>query len=494
MAGHAFDALFAPIAGDSPCGLDLEMEGDAEFMRFQAQIEGVLPDSFLSFDRKEAALAGHIAKASALLKRSADLRVACALAKLAILDGDLPGFAACLDGIAGWLGSRWPGLYPSLLDGDPVLRLIDLRSLDDNPHTVLPLQSATLFKSRRLGPISLRSYLLSEGVIQPRSGFDDDESPEKVPGAGELSGAIREFELADVMAVRSHVARLAVAIDAIEAAIDAETGDAGAFRLSRLRATVTQVSTAVEKVAVLKDPGLAVSADAVQADEAYPDDTGLVTDRHAGTVRTAQDMTDAMNVAAAYFARHEPSSPVRFLLVQAQDLIGKSFFDALSALAPEMASQATMRPGRGLAVTLPLERLAVLLAERDASTAHDDGRESAAADETAEDDGWGHPAGDASADDASDADTTPDAPTTLPSADADNMSGLAEAVPVGRFAAHNRHEAMALLENVALFIRSTEPSSPVPFLLDHARSLAGRDFVALLRDLLPAQVLSVDGE
>jgi type VI secretion system protein ImpA len=506
MAGHNFEALFVPISPDNPCGVDLEMEGDAEFMRFQAQIEGILPVSFLSFDRKEAALGGHIAKASALLKRSADLRTACALAKLAILDGDLHGFSVCLAGIARWVTEQWPGLYPSLIDSDPVLRLIELRSLDDNPHTVLPLQSAPLFKSRRLGAISLRSYLLAEGAVQPRSGFDDDDNAERVPTAAELTGSIRDVDIADIMAMRGHANQLAEAVDAMEAAVDAQSGEPGAFRLEALRATIRQLVQAVNKAAAIKDPSLAVvaDADAVQDDEGTDPDAGGVAAGDAGAVTSTRAMTDALRASAAYFARHEPSSPVRLLLVQAEALIGKGFFEALSVLAPEMAGHANIRPARGLALTFPLERLAQLLPEPEEASEDGDANDSWGTDEAAEEPVSDDETDNAQAgggDDAEDAAEDDTGPGEAAMA-ADGRSGAggppgsvshgAAAAPL--IIARNRREALLLLDNVAAFLRQTEPSSPIPFILDHVKSLAGRDFVTLLRDLLPANVLSVDEE
>jgi type VI secretion system protein ImpA len=49
-----------------------------------------------------------------------------------------------------------------------------------------------------------------------------------------------------------------------------------------------------------------------------------------------------------------------------------------------------------------------------------------------------------------------------------------------------RREAVALLEDVGLFYRAREPSSPIPLLTDRARALAERDFLYLLQQMLPA--------
>jgi type VI secretion system protein ImpA len=49
----------------------------------------------------------------------------------------------------------------------------------------------------------------------------------------------------------------------------------------------------------------------------------------------------------------------------------------------------------------------------------------------------------------------------------------------------DRDDALYLLELVASYFRATEPSSPVPLLVDRARRLATMSFIDILRDLAP---------
>jgi type VI secretion system protein ImpA len=44
------------------------------------------------------------------------------------------------------------------------------------------------------------------------------------------------------------------------------------------------------------------------------------------------------------------------------------------------------------------------------------------------------------------------------------------------------------MQNVAAFYRSAEPSSPIPLLLERAAGMADRDFLSLLKDMLPVLV------
>jgi type VI secretion system protein ImpA len=52
-------------------------------------------------------------------------------------------------------------------------------------------------------------------------------------------------------------------------------------------------------------------------------------------------------------------------------------------------------------------------------------------------------------------------------------------------AAGSRHEALDILQQVATHLRTREPSSAIPLLCERARAMAERDFMSLLREMLP---------
>jgi type VI secretion system protein ImpA len=66
----------------------------------------------------------------------------------------------------------------------------------------------------------------------------------------------------------------------------------------------------------------------------------------------------------------------------------------------------------------------------------------------------------------------------------------AEAPP---YSVRSRSEAIALLDQVHRFFRGAEPSSPVPMLCERARALAERDFMGVLRDVLPKNAFKNPG-
>src|SRR5262249_21478854 len=58
-----------------------------------------------------------------------------------------------------------------------------------------------------------------------------------------------------------------------------------------------------------------------------------------------------------------------------------------------------------------------------------------------------------------------------------------------RYRVDSRSQAIALLDGVQRYFRIAEPSSPVPMLCERARALAERDFMSVLRDVLPKAAL-----
>ncbi len=56
--------------------------------------------------------------------------------------------------------------------------------------------------------------------------------------------------------------------------------------------------------------------------------------------------------------------------------------------------------------------------------------------------------------------------------------------------ASSRAAALGLIDSIAAHMRRVEPSSPAPYLLDRAKNLATRDFVALLQDVLSEEALA----
>ena len=79
-----------------------------------------------------------------------------------------------------------------------------------------------------------------------------------------------------------------------------------------------------------------------------------------------------------------------------------------------------------------------------------------------------------------------------PVADAEEGDAEATSAPP-KFVANNRPEALALVEKVLAYYRAAEPSSPVALILERALALSSKNFIGLLREVLPDGHLKVKG-
>jgi type VI secretion system protein ImpA len=124
------------------------------------------------------------------------------------------------------------------------------------------------------------------------------------------------------------------------------------------------------------------------------------------------------------------------LVRQAEQLMGKSFLEVMRVLVPNHMEQAAVQIGKDKQIfDLPIERLSAFaeglpVPEQEAAEATDE-------------------------------------------------------APPRRLEAKTRNDAIRLLDQIGTYYRIAEPSSPVPFLTDRARSFAERDFLSLLKELLP---------
>jgi type VI secretion system protein ImpA len=208
------------------------------------------------------------------------------------------------------------------------------------------------------------------------------------------------------------------------------------------------LSALVEKISLFVDPNGTVSSPTVPEDGA----SELAADKIA--INSARSFTidapvtlaeagEALAAIAGYYSQSEPSSPILPLVHQAQQLIGKSFYEVLSILVPNQMDKAAFQIGGDQVFELPIGKLPGLSI----------------------------------------------VPPSTSKPETASNDGVPVALPAPRFVISNRSQAIALLDQVQRFFRHSEPSSPIPMLCDRARAMADRDFMSVLRDVLPKAAL-----
>lgn len=452
MAALNFVDLAALVSPEAPCGPDLEDTPD--FMNVSARLEVALPTSFfhrddegrqIPFDRASLDFDSAFADLGKLLAQTRDLRLFVLVAKFALLNRDVAGFADSLKLVADNLGDHWDDFHPRPQGADVMAREVALQSLDDNATVVLPLQHAPLLTSRRVGPLAFRSQLVASGETRLVEG-------EQHPDTGTIQAALLEADIADLTRALETITTISDALARIAAVWLARTGDTLSF--PRLQALTSQIRAFLDAAVARRVPGHAVQAAPEQAESGAAPGGAVAA---AGACTSIIQVKDALSSCLDYFRRTEPSSPAVLLIGQAQHLIGKSLIEVIQIMFPDHVDKAMIAVGQGLRFQLPLERLASFEGESGGFSADDEG------------------------DDEVESEALEDEGATAPAS--------AFATPVG-----SRSEAVSRMAAVARFYRQAEPSHPTPLLMDKACALAQHDFMSLLGDILPGVAVGPDEE
>ena len=428
------EALTIPVPAEDPSGPDLDSEGNAEYLNFFAGTEPLLPMSYFEvvkpsgergrFDPKAVDFEAQFSVAKALLTRTRDLRLIVLLAKLSILNRDLAGFTKCLIAIASLLEKQWTTVHPRDDNGDFTYRAVTIESLDVLPTVVNPIQFQPLIDNRRYGIISYRAYQVAKGEIASTGETDLDLAT--------IERIVGETEVDVLKAISANFAELAGAIARIKTIWLDKAGSGRPLSLERVASVVDGIAGWLQQLVSDRDPAsMEVSPEnsGAQSDEAVS--SSLSEPANVAKVTSHAEAAAALQAVAGYFARSEPSNPALLLIRQAHEMVGKSFVEVMRMLVPAHADAAAINIGRDKFFDLPIERMAALL--------------------------------------------TPETPSPA------NEVTKQDVV----FSVENRAMALMLLRHVAGFFRNSEPSSPIPFLIDRARELAQRDFLSLLQDVLP---------
>ena len=421
-----------PVSEDDPCGPDLDLEGDAEFMNFMAATEGLLPASYYAFNRASIDFPAALQTAEKLLKRTLDIRLLALMAKLSILNRDVAGFAQRLGNIAWLVKEHWETANPRADGDDYSGRIAQLMTLEDNAVVLLPLQHAPLLEASREGVLSYRDQLLATGAVPPRSvtlydlkGEKRTTEPEKFMPANSIARVLNDVEIGRLAGAVETLKSLGASIQTINAATTEHVGFENAVGLPKLAKLVGEMTEFLRAPLVKRDPSLAPPPEAPGASENAAADTAAV----APTAFASRAEVDAALASAfGYFAASEPTSPALLLIRQARETLGKNLYEVMKLLAPPHADAARVFVGPDGAFTVPVKSLS-------------------------------------------------NAPSPA--------IQTAPAEP-----AASRAAALALIDAVAAHMQKAEPSSPVPYLLDRARNLATRDFVSLLQDVLSDEAIA----
>lgn len=267
------------------------------------------------------------------LRTSKDLRLLAYLGASALRTDGIAAFVETLSTAAQWLETYWAHVYP-LVDEDAVFRQNALNCFADPVAVIDALRRAPLVSHRQHGRFSLRDVDIVSGQATPGE-------REERPDEARITAAFSATPLGELTSLQESINGALTAIGAIDAAMRGAAGSEVAPSFDGLSAQFKKMLAVLRaQVAAHPDGSSAAVADEEVAGEAAG--SGVVA---VGAIKSRQDAIRALDAAAEFFRRNEPSSPIPLFLERAKRLVSKDFLEVLADVAPDALPQARAAGG-----------------------------------------------------------------------------------------------------------------------------------------------------
>lgn len=421
MTADLATTLSEAIEEDAPCGPDLDLAYDPDYSLFVARAEGLLPEKSF-FDFDRTK--NDLAKESSAVETFLGRTRDL---RLLVLLAKLRILNRDLGGFVAALTAMATLLRARWEHVHPAAEEGDFGLRIVIIESLDDTTSIVMPLLHAPLTVSRRIGPVNYRMVQIARGEATAREGEPAPDLSAVETAFSDGDMAGLVQNRDLIVAAAAALAEMEACVEEQ--NAGSLSLGKLKPTLDKIRTELDGAIVKRDPGAALAPQATggaEANGAAPDAAGPMP---SVPLDTPAGIRRALLGAELYFRTREPSSPALLLVAQARQLVGKGLAESVQLLVPDHASDATINVGGRMVFDLPIERLATLL-------------EAGPGSETA--------------------DTEADPP-----------------------AAGSRREALDILQQVATHLRAREPSSAIPLLCERARAMAERDFMSLLREMLP---------
>ena len=362
--GFDLAALLAPIAGDSPVGIDLRGDESSNSLyhrlrdarteaRDVERAQDAPPDDLIPMGGSAAIpLAARWRTVrelatEALTTHCKDLEIAAWLAEALLRSDDLVGLAAGFRLMAGLVENFWDEVYPRPDEEGIATRvapITGLNGLDRDGTLVQPLRKLVLFERPTDGsPFSLSQYEQSAGLLGPEQRaatlpFEVVENEARATGGD-------HFAL-----LRNQAAEAAEAWRALGQVLDQRAG-ADTPPTTRIRVLLEHILEAGDRFGA---PGAQVSSETATPEPG--EDEGIVaaapgrgTARPAaGGLTTREDALRALAQIAEFFRRTEPLSPIAYTLQEAVRRSRMTWPELLAEIVPDATSRSAILTSLGI--------------------------------------------------------------------------------------------------------------------------------------------------
>ena len=332
------DSLLAPVSAENPTGTNLEY--DREFLELERAAQPKA-DQQVGGDIVPAEPVNPSAvfkQATGLLLKTKDLRVACYLVHALAMARGFEGLGDGLGLVHGLLDRYWASVHPQLdpEDNDATMRITALAWLN-TAELVTALRNTPLFVSRTFGPIGLREVAISTGELpQPTQGPKYETQT--------IEGAFQELSWEDMSRLDQALTHAQTRLHGIEASFDKQATQSPDF--APLKRVVQQAASALRPRLEARQQEMAEQA---AEQELLAVNAGAPEPAHhsqSGEISSRDDVLKMLDKICAYYARHEPSSPLPLLLKRCRRLVPMSFTEIVGDLAPDALAKVELITGK----------------------------------------------------------------------------------------------------------------------------------------------------
>jgi type VI secretion system protein ImpA len=316
------DEFLREVSDQPPCGPDLTY--DADFLALENAARGkneqqfgdtVIPAEPPDWREVEK-------RASALLGRSKDVRVAVVLCRAWVNIKGLPGLAVGIGLVCGLLERYWETVHPVAEDGDYFMRMNAVSSLNEVTGLLRDLRQVDFLRSSA-GVMSVRdAEALARGhVVDGGHKMSLDQLRLAVQDACRQENPI----VVAFVAARDFLTRIIdLCVNKLPGAQRPETDG-----LQSLFAALHELMPA---------SGSDLSPDSGASPE--PNAPGMQNQTsQPGVLRTRDDAVAQLLAVAAFVEKTEPTNPAPLLIRRAARLMRMGFIDILRELSPDSLSQ-----------------------------------------------------------------------------------------------------------------------------------------------------------
>lgn len=329
------EELLKPISADKPCGEDLSY--DAGFQELEVLMKGKPETQFSAAEEPDWKLLRE--RCLELWGRSKDLRVATTLSLAVLKTEGLPAFRESLAVVKGLLEGQWDACYP-LLDpadnNDPTQRVNIVAALatpvgtyGDPMRLLERLRQAPLTDSNRMGRFSLSDILNSETGAAGADG-------KPALSAAQIEAAFRDTNPETLQQLSQTVASSIQLVKDLDTYLTAKVGADKAPDLSELPKQLIEIQ---RRLAPFTGGVVADGAPAQAAGAPAGTAPAAAGQAISGDVQSRQDVIRMLEKIREYYRRHEPSSPVPYILQRAQRLAEMDFMQIIGDMTPDAIAE-----------------------------------------------------------------------------------------------------------------------------------------------------------